>query len=81
MLYVVTFAFPILFVVLKVDMGEFITQFFGYNALTYPPMIMKRPALYILAAFLAPGISLFDFSFFNTILLIQWLVLHLVLFD
>ena len=75
------FLIPVVWVVLNVDAPLFLKDFFGYNALTYAPMVIKKPFLYTAAAFLAPGIVMFDFSLSLKIITIQLFVILVFLFN
>jgi hypothetical protein len=75
------FFIPIIWVVLNIDVTLFLKDFFGYNTLTYAPMVIKKPFLYSAAAFLAPGIVMFDFSLSLKIITIQLLVILIFLFN
>lgn len=80
LVWVATLAVPIIWVAFQIDIKEFLIQFFGYNTLTYAPLLMKKPVLYTLAAFLAPGMVFFDLSFTTKTVVIQLLVLCLFVF-
>ena len=72
---------PVIWALMRVDIGEFISQFFGYNTLTYAPLVIESPTKYLLKTFLSPAIVLFNLSFSTKIITSQLLVLFVFLFD
>lgn len=79
--WTLAFFLPIVWAMSQIDGREFVKQFFGYNALTYAPLLIGDPLRYILKVFLAPGLVFRHISWTTTIITIQLLSFFLFVFD
>jgi len=72
---VLSFLVPVIYLLPNVEIREFLVQFFGYNTLTYVPLLIANLWRYFLTAFLAPVMVLFDRSLLTKVVFMQLLVL------
>ena len=79
--WAIAFSIPVIWALIQVDVREFVIQFFGYNVLTYAPLLINNPLKYTLKVFLAPALVMKNISLSANIVSIQLLVLFLFIFD
>ncbi len=81
LVWVSGFLLPVVWTFSQIDVHEFVIQFFGYNVLTYAPLLINNPVKYTLKVFLAPALLMKNLSLSTKIVFAQLLSLFLFIFD